>query len=105
MATSMGARSNGISTARAKTRAAEGRLSIKLEKSPPMALAAKFRGPPPVLHHTVPMAPEHSPVAATVRDGAGQCPLCGVERTLSECTPTSPFDPHQSSAHAFQKLP
>jgi hypothetical protein len=27
-----------------KTRAAQGRLSIKLEKGPPMALAPKFRG-------------------------------------------------------------
>ena len=47
---------------------------------------------PPVLCHTVPMAPEHRHVAATVRDGARQCPLCGVERTLSECIATSQFD-------------
>jgi hypothetical protein len=59
-----------------------------------MALAPKFRGAPPVLQHTVPMAPEHSPVAATVLDGAGQCPLCGVDRTLSECIATSQFDPN-----------
>jgi hypothetical protein len=55
---------------------------------------------PPVLCHTVPMAPEHRHVAATVRDGAGQCPLCGGERTLSECIATSQFDPKQKS-HRF----
>jgi hypothetical protein len=92
----MGARSNGILIARAKTRTAQGRLSIKLEKSRPMAFAAKFRGRHPFFHHAVPMAPEHSPVSATVRDGAGQCPLCGGERTLSERIATSEFDPNRS---------
>jgi hypothetical protein len=35
----------------------------------------------------------NSPVPATIRDRAGQCQLCGVERTLSECIATSQFDP------------
>jgi hypothetical protein len=69
----MGARPNGISIARAKTQSRSGRA----EKGQPMALA------PPVLCHTVPMAPEHRHVAATVRDGAGQCPLCARSNGLS----------------------
>jgi hypothetical protein len=49
------------------------------------------------------MAPEHSPVAATVRDGAGQCPLCGVEQTLSERIATSQFDPSPTSGRIVRK--
>jgi hypothetical protein len=32
---------------------------------------------------------------------AGQCPLCGVERTLSDCLATSQFDPKPTSASAL----
>jgi len=30
--------------------------------------------------------------------GADQCPLCGAERTLSECIATSQFDPFETLA-------
>jgi hypothetical protein len=92
----MGARSNGILIARAKTRTAQGRLSIKLEKSPPMALAAKFRG-----HHPFFTAPCRWRLSTVQwRQPFAMEPVnvryAGVERTLSECIATSEFDPERT---------
>jgi len=78
----MGARSNGISIGRAKKRAARGRLFIKLEKGPPVALS--LRGARLSCH--LPTEPVNFRYAGSNGLSANASPLLSL--TLSRHRPT-----------------